>query len=60
MLSALVSFDLLLEEQLYAISGALNYSTCDKIDLNLVPSVSHLIAPGGGKMRDPGNKIQWF
>ena len=31
---------------------------------NLVPRVSHLIAPGGGKMRDPGNEVAtlhvWF
>ena len=24
---------------------------------NLVPRVSHLIAPGGCKMRDPGNEV---
>ena len=24
---------------------------------NLVPRVSHLLAPGGGKMRDPGNEV---
>ena len=45
MLSALVSFDLLLEEQLYAIIGALNYCTCDKIDLNL--PVSLILSPQG-------------
>ena len=35
----------------------LKSSFCFFINLYLGPRVSHLTAPGGGKMRDPGNEV---
>ena len=36
---------------------SLRFRKRDRVTNNFVPRVSHLTAPGGGKMRDPGNEV---
>ena len=36
---------------------SLRFRKRDRVTNNFVPRFSHLTAPGGGKMRDPGNEV---